>query len=127
MVDQCRSDAPAVVVFRYRLRSARSWVEKLYLWASVLITPSLVGLPGFGSTLWLAYDESALYGGVYEWDGAGRAESSAQTLRWILAVISAPGSVAYHLIPNKTRDQYLAESEDLVSAVTPDSDKWRCA
>ena len=79
-------------------------------------TPFLAGLPGFVSKLWLTYDEPAVYGGVYEWDGAQRAELAAQTIRWILPSVAVPSSIAYQVIPNQTRDQYLAESQAVVSA-----------
>ena len=117
IVDERRSDTPAVVVFKYRLWSEQSWVQKAYLRASgVLITPFLAGLPGFVSKLWLTYDEPAVYGGVYEWDGAQRAELAAQTIRWILPSVAVPSSIAYQVSPNQTRDQYLAESQAVVSA-----------
>jgi hypothetical protein len=120
VVDQHRSEAPAVIVFQYRLRSQRSWVQKVYRPASVLITPFLAGLPGFVSKLWLAFDEDALYGGVYEWDGAKPAEFSAQTIRWILPVVAVPSSIAYQVVSGLNRDRYLTESRGAVSPIGPD-------
>ena len=52
VVDRGRSDAAAVAVFEYRLRSAKAWLQKVYLPASALRTPFLVGLPGFVSKMW---------------------------------------------------------------------------
>ena len=121
-VDQPRRDEPAVVVFEYRLWFKQSWVQKLYLRVSgVLITPFLAGLPGFVSKLWLTYDETAVYGGVYEWDGARRAELSAQVIQWILPGVAVPSSIAYQVIPNQNPDQYLAQPRSVISARPPES------
>jgi hypothetical protein len=77
----------------------------------VLITPCLAGLAGFVSKLWLTYPQVAVYGGIYEMDGLQRAELSAQAIRLILPVVAVPSSITYQVIPNMTRDQYLAESQ----------------
>ncbi len=104
VVDRRRGDVPTVVIVEYRLWSERPWVQKIFARASgVLVTPLLAGLPGFVSKLWLTYDETAVYGGLYEWDGAHRAELAARTMRWILPSVALPSSIAYHVIPEQTR------------------------
>ena len=116
IVDERRSDTPAVVVFKYRLWSQQSWVQKAYLRASgVLITPFLAGLPGFVSKLWLTYDEPAVYGGVYEWDGAQRAELAAQQYGGSSRALRCPVRLLTKSSRNQTRDEYLAESQAVVS------------
>ena len=51
-------------------------------------TPLFVGFPGLVSKLWLAADEHDVYRGLYEWDGAARAESYARALWRVLALVS---------------------------------------
>ena len=57
-------------------------------------------------------------------DGAARAASYAEALRF-LALVSVPGSIAYHVVPGETRSKFLAESKGLINAVaSADSDAW---
>ncbi len=121
VVDQRRSVAPTVLIFEYRLRAAHDWVQQMYLRASVLITPFVVGVPGFVSKMWLTFDENAAYCSIYEWDSAGHAESSAQAIRRILPLIAPPDSIGYHVISDTTRAQYLAQSGEIANAMPPGS------
>lgn len=125
VADQRRSDAPAILVVEFRLRAVHGWAHRLFERESVLNTPFFAGFPGFVSKLWLTQDENKVYRGIYEWDGAARAASYAEALRWILALVSVPGSIAYHVVPGETRSKFLAESEGLINAVaSTDSDAW---
>lgn len=125
VADQRRSDAPAILVVEFRLRAVHGWAHRLFERESVLNTPFFAGFPGFVSKLWLTQDENEVYRGIYEWDGAARAASYAEALRWILALVSVPGSIAYHVVPGETRSKFLAESEGLINAVaSTDSDAW---
>ena len=110
---------------RIPLRAVHGWAHRLFECESVLNTPLFAGFPGFVSKLWLTHDENEVYRGIYEWDGAARAASYAEALRWILVLVSVPGSIAYHIVPGETRSEFLAESEGLVNAVaSSDSDSW---
>ena len=53
---------------------------------------------------WLAADEHGVYRGLYEWDGAERAEHYARALWWILAMVSVPGSIGYTVLEGRHRD-----------------------
>ena len=61
---------PCFLAVSFRLRYVRGVGHRLFRWESILNTPLFVGFPGFVSKLWLAHDESGLYRGLYEWDGA---------------------------------------------------------
>jgi len=125
VADQTRSIAPASLVVEFRLWAVHGWAHRLFQRESALNTPLFAGFPGFVSKLWLTQDENEVYRGIYEWDGAARAESYAEALRWILALVAVPGSIAYHVVPGETRSEFLAESEGLVSAeVSTHSDAW---
>ena len=125
VADQRRSDTPAMLVVEFRLRAVHGRAHRLFQCESVLNTPLFAGFPGFVSKLWLTQDENEVYRGIYEWDGAACAASYAEVLRWILALVSAPGSVGYHVVPGATRSRFLAESEGLINAaVQTDSDAW---
>ncbi len=121
VVEQGRCDAPTVLIFLYRLRATDDWVQKMYLRASVLITPFVAGVPGFVSKMWLTFDENAAYCSIYEWDNAGHAESSAQAIQRILPLIAPPDSIAYHVISDTTRAQYLAQSGKVANDIPPGS------
>ena len=98
------SSQPTVLVVGFRLRLVRGRAHAVVRPASELTTPLFVGFPGFASKLWLAHDGHGRYRGVYEWDGAGPAEDYARTLWRLLALVSVPGSVGYHVLPDLTRD-----------------------
>jgi hypothetical protein len=116
-VDHERVAEPCVLAVCFRLRFVRGPLHVLFRWESVLNTPLFVGFPGFVSKLWLAHDHNGVYRGVYDWDGAHRAEHYARCLWRVLALVSARGSVAYVIRDAVTRDELLAEPERLASAV----------
>jgi hypothetical protein len=90
---------PCVLVVRFRLRGVRGAGHALFRAESLLNTPLFVGFPGFVSKLWLANDEHGCYRGLYEWGGAAKAEHYARSLWRVLALVSAPGSIGYQILP----------------------------
>lgn len=86
-------------------------------------TPLFVGFPGLVAKLWLAADEQGVYRGLYEWDGAARAESYARALWRVLALVSVRGSVHYRVIPGLRREELLARS-DLHAEPTAEAHGW---
>ncbi|SDK48897.1 hypothetical protein SAMN05428985_104214 [Nocardioides sp. YR527] len=110
-----------VVCFRLRLVRGRGHV--LFRWESWLNTPLFVGFPGFVSKLWLAADEQGRYRGIYEWDGADRAEHYARSLWRVLALVSEPGSIDFRVVPGLRRDEVLADP-GLLEAGTSAPDWW---
>ncbi|MEY9490942.1 hypothetical protein RKD26_006821 [Streptomyces calvus] len=113
-----------VVAFRLRLVSGRA--HALFRRESLLNTPLFVGLPGFASKLWLAHDERDRYRGVYEWDGAERAEHYARSSWRVLTLVSEPGSIRYAVQPGLRRDDVLADP-GLADGLAPDDTAawWR--
>ena len=107
-VDREPSD-PCVLVVAFRLRRVHGRGHACFRWESWLNTPLFVGFPGFVSKLWLAHDEHETYRGVYEWDGAHRAEEYVRALWPVLALVSAPGSIDYRVIPGKRRVDVVGE------------------
>lgn len=89
---------------------------------SLLNTPLFVGFPGFTSKLWPAHDERERYRGVYEWDGAQRAEHYARSLWRVLALVSVPGSIRYAVVPGLRRD--VIADPRLVEVLEPDGAAW---
>jgi hypothetical protein len=91
-------------------------MHALFRWESWLNTPLFAGFPGLLSKLWLAHDQHDVYRGVYEWDGAARAERYARCLWRVLALVSVRGSIGYSIVPGVNRDTLLSEPDRLVSA-----------
>jgi hypothetical protein len=110
---------PCVLVVEFRLRLVRGWGHALFRRECLLNTPLFVGFPGFVSKLWLADDQHGVYRGVYEWDGAARAEYYARSLWRILELGCVPGSIHYIVLPGLRRDQVLQDPDVLVDR-TPD-------
>lgn len=116
-----------VLVVEFQLRAVRrGWAHAMFRRESLLNTLLFVGFPGFVSKLWLAHDEHGVYRGLYEWDGAERAQAYARALWRVLALVSVRGSIHYRVLPGLTRERLLAGSRDLVgSAVADGADWWR--
>jgi hypothetical protein len=91
---------------------------------SILNTPLFVGFPGFVSKLWLAHDRHGLYRGLYEWDGADRAEAYARSLWRVLALVSEKGSIGYRLLPGLRRDDVLGETAVLEPNASTERGEW---
>lgn len=124
VVDQRRSGIPAVLVVEFRLRVVHGLVHKLFQWESLVNTPLFAGFPGFISKLWLTDDQNEVYRGIYEWDRAEHAEVYAHVLCRLLALVAAPGSVDYRVLPHETRAQFLAECECLMGEAPSGSSAW---
>jgi hypothetical protein len=120
---------PCVLVVEFRLRGVRGWGHAAFRWESLLNTPLFAGFPGFVSKLWLAHDEQGRYRGLYQWDGARRADHYARALWRVLALVSVPGSIHYIVLPGLDRDDVLARAELLDPAPaeagqSPDAAAW---
>lgn len=100
---------PCVLVVCFRLRGVRGRGHAVFRAESLLNTPLFVGFPGFVSKLWLAHDEQGTYRGLYEWDGADRAEHYARCLWHVLALICEGDSIDYRVLPGLSRDQFLGD------------------
>jgi hypothetical protein len=109
VIDQPSLSEPAVLVVGFRLRAVRGRGHELFRRESLLNTPLFVGFPGFVSKLWLANDEHGIYRGLYQWDGAQQAEDYARALWRVLALVSVPGSIRYHVLPGLRRDDLLGK------------------
>lgn len=119
---------PCVLVVEFRLRGVRGWGHAAFRRESLLNTPLFAGFPGFVSKLWLAHDEQGRYRGLYQWDGARRADHYARALWRVLALVSVPGSIHYIGLPGLYRDDVLARAELLdpapAAARAPDAAAW---
>jgi hypothetical protein len=118
---------PCFLVVSFRLRGIRgSRGHSLFRRESLLNTPLFVGFPGFVSKLWLSHDGRGIYRGLYEWDGAERAERYARSLWRVLALVSEKGSIDYVVVPGLSRDDALREPALLHrSSATEEVDWWR--
>lgn len=129
VVDREDSGNPTVRVVEYRLQAVHGWAHTLFRWFSfrwfsVVATPLFAGSAGFVSKLWLADDRNGLYRGIYEWDSIEHAESYADIFRSIVSPLATPDSVAYHIVPDKSRPEFLAECECLTSAAPSALSAW---
>jgi hypothetical protein len=125
-VDRPSPAEPCLLVVEFRLRAVRGRGHALFRWESLLNTPLFVGFPGFVSKLWLANDAHGVYRGVYEWDGADRAEAYARALWRVLALVSAASSIHYRVVPGIRRSDLLADPALLDrEGPTQGTDWWR--
>jgi len=118
---------PCVLVVAFRLRAVRGRGHAAFRWESLFNTPLFAGFPGLVSKLWLADDEQGRYRGLYEWDGPRRAVSYARALWRVLALVSAPGSIHYIVLPGLRRDELLARPQVVASAAADSPAWWRPA
>jgi hypothetical protein len=123
-VTDLRPDTPCVLVIRFRLRWVRGRGHRLFERESLLNTVLFAGYPGLVSKLWLAADERGRYRGYYEWDGPERAEHYARCLWRVLALVSVPGSIDYHLVAGTTRDRSLNGLPAVAGSVPDDPTRW---
>jgi hypothetical protein len=122
-LDRTPSD-PCVLVVSFRLRGVRGRGHAAFRVESILNTPLFVGFPGVVSKLWLAHDVHGLYRGLYEWDGAERAERYARSLWRVLALVSEPESIDYRVLPRLHRDDVLADPALLERYASADDSSW---
>jgi hypothetical protein len=126
VVDAVGRAEPCVLVVSFRLRFVHGgMLHALFRWESWLNTPLFVGFPGLVSKLWLAADQNDVYRGVYEWDGAERAEYYARCLWRVLALVSASGSIGYAIVPGFGRDDAFADL-DRFAASAAEIPGWAC-
>jgi hypothetical protein len=123
IVDQASVDDPCLLVVKFRLRFVHGRAHALFRWESLLNTVLFLGFPGLVSKLWCAHDEHEVYRGVYEWDGAGRAEHYVRCLWRVLALVSEADSIDYAIVPGLRRDDALAGAA-VLDASASDSDRW---
>jgi hypothetical protein len=100
---------PVVLVVRFRLRwiGRRRWAHTVFRSTCLVNTPLFAGFPGFVTKLWLTDPWTGVYRGVYEWDGAERAERYATQLTRVLALVSVRGSIAHTVIEGVDRAGYV--------------------
>lgn len=115
---------PCFLVVSFRLRGVRGRAHQAFRVESILNTPLFVGFPGFISKLWLAHDGHDLYRGLYEWDGAPRAERYARSLWRVLELVSEPGSIDFRVLPGLRRDDVLADPAVLGRYETSETGAW---
>ncbi|MEV6070675.1 hypothetical protein AB0L82_29380 [Nocardia sp. NPDC052001] len=105
---------PCVLVVRFELRAVHGRGHAWFRRESLLNTLLFAGFPGLISKLWLTDDQRGRYRGLYEWDGPESAAAYARALWWVLALVSVPGSIDYHVVPGPHR-------ADLFDAVRRDA------
>jgi hypothetical protein len=115
---------PCFLAVSFRLRRVRGRGHAWFRRESILNTPLFVGFPGFVSKLWMAHDGRGTYRGLYEWDGAERADSYARSLWRVLELVSDRDSIDYRVFAGLRRDQVLAEPDQLSAAELPDESPW---
>ena len=123
-VNDTAVDLPVVLVVSFRLRWIRGRGHSLFRAESLLNTPLFVGFPGFVSKLWLAHDENGVYRGFYQWNDPQLADAYVRALWWVLALVSARGSIHYVVLPGLRRDDVLADSTVLESAAPGRRQEW---
>ena len=124
VVDHAEDNEPCVLIVSFRLRFVHGrLMHTLFRWESWLNTPLFVGFPGFVSKFWMANDQNDVYRGLYEWDGAERAEHYARCLWRVLALVSVRGSIGYTVVPGIGRDVALAEP-DRLAATAEEMPAW---
>jgi hypothetical protein len=123
VVDRTPTD-PCVLLVSFRLRGVRGRGHALFRMESILNTPLFAGFPGFVSKLWLANDTHGVYRGLYEWDGADRAEQYARSLWRVLELVSSAGSIDYRVFPGLRRDQVLDDPSVLDRQIPTEKAAW---
>lgn len=115
---------PCVLIVSFRLRGVRGRGHAWFRAESILNTPLFVGFPGFVSKLWLAHDRHGTYRGLYEWDGADRAEHYARSLWRVLELGCEHGSIDYRVFPGLRRDGVLADPRLLDEHAPAEQHAW---
>jgi hypothetical protein len=122
--EHAADDEPVVLVVAFRLRWVRGRGHALFRAESLLNTPLFAGFPGFVSKLWMAHDENNLYRGLYQWNGAERADAYVRALWWVLALVSERSSIRYTVLPGLRRDDVLTHPRVLDTAAPGAPDAW---
>jgi hypothetical protein len=116
---------PCFLAVSFRLRGVRGRAHALFRAESILNTPLFVGFPGFVSKLWVAHDGTGRYRGLYEWDGAARAERYARSLWRVLELVSVPGSIDFVVCPGLRRDETRTDLQALTPRREAEGQWWR--
>ncbi|MCE3553120.1 YdhR family protein [Pseudonocardia sp. RS11V-5] len=100
---------PVVLVVRFRLRwiGRRRWAHAVFRSTCPINTPLFAGSPGFVTKLWLTDPRTGVYRGLYEWDGAERAERYATQLARVLGLVAMRGSIAHTVVEGVDRTGYV--------------------
>jgi len=112
VVERPPATDPCVLVVQFRLRGVRGRGHALFRAESWLNGPLFAGFPGLVTKWWVAADEQGVYRGVYEYDGAERADRYARTLWWVLALVSVRGSIRHVVVPGVRRADVLVPAGD---------------
>jgi len=115
---------PCFLAVAFRLRGVRGRGHEWFEAESILNTPLFAGFPGFTSKLWLAHDGNGIYRGLYEWDGAERAERYARSLWRVLALGCEHDSIDFRVLPGLRRDSVLADPALLQSHLAAEQRAW---
>ncbi len=118
---------PTVLVIAFRLAFLDD-VEALHTGfrhECLIHTPLFAGFPGFRTKLWLEDDDTRIYRGVYQWDGAADAAAYAGRMVGLLTPFSSRQTARYRVVPGLTRADYLRDP-DLTSGAESDA-WWRLA
>lgn len=107
VIDRPPAAEPCVLVVEFRLRAVRGRAHALFRAESWLNGPLFAGFPGLLTKWWVAADERGVYRGLYEYDGAQRADRYARALWWVLAVVSVRGSIRHVVVPGVRRGDVL--------------------
>lgn len=127
VVRDAESKAPSLLVVQFKLwhLGRAPILHAAFRRGCIVNTPLFAGFPGFRSKLWAADLETWVYRGVYEWDGADRAVSYAETLLWLLRPFSTRGTLRYRVVPAVRRDDALNDPGALEGAPSPEDAWWR--
>lgn len=107
VVDRSPATSPCVLLVEFRLRGVRGRGHALFRAESWLNGPLFAGFPGLLTKWWMAADEQGVYRGLYQYDGAERADAYARALWWVLAVVSVRGSIRHVVVPGARRADVL--------------------
>jgi hypothetical protein len=73
------------------------------------------GFPGFLDKLWLADRDTAVYRGLYDWDGAAAAEDYATRLSRVLPLVAVRASIGHRVLLGIDRSAYLSGTRAIPS------------
>ncbi len=114
---------PVLLVIRFRL----AFLDDLrplhagFRRECLIHTPLFAGFRGFRSKLWLEDEDTRIYRGVYQWDGAKDAATYAARMVGLLAPFSNRGTAQSQLVPGLTRSDYLLDPDVTTGGA---SDGW---
>lgn len=114
---------PVLLVIRFRLAFLGDLgpLHAGFRRECLIHTPLFAGFRGFRSKLWLGDEDTRMYRGVYQWDGAKDAGAYAARMVGLLAPFSNRGTARSHLVPGLTRSDYLRDPDVTTGG---ESDRW---